>query len=255
MRSRLLTFLILSALSLNFLGCNKTDQLVTASIADYFPLQVGKYLTYRLDSSLYVNFGQRKEIRSSVMRDLVDAAITDNLGRPSFRIRRLLRNGADTSKWTEHSTYFVTPLQNSLELVENNLRFIKLQLPVRESFSWYGNRYLPVDMFPQFGFNSTAHSDLNSWEYHYENVNLADTINGRVFTSITIASTITDSTGFPPKDLNAPAFKTVWQEKYGKGVGLISRNVSLEEFQPRTSTYPNGYYSGFALKQTLIDHN
>jgi hypothetical protein len=256
MNSRICTFLLLAGSLVAFAGCNKSDHFVSDSIADYYPLQPGKYLTYRVDSSLYTNFGQVKEVRSSIIRELVDAPITDNLGRPSFRIRRLLRSNADTSTYTEHSTYFVTPLHNSLELIEDNLRFIKLQLPIRDDYSWNGNHYLPDDMYPQFGFNSTAHSDLNSWEYHYENVNVPDMINGVTYANtITIASTITDSTGFPPKDPNAPAFKTVWEEKYAMGIGLVSRTVSLEEFQPRTTSYPNGYYSGFAVKKTLIDHN
>lgn len=237
-------------------GCSKTATISGGSIADYYPLEVGKYFVYKVDSSLYVRFGQVKEIHTNIIKDIVDASITDNLGRPSFRMRRLIRSKTDTSSWSEHSTYFVTPLAQSVELIEDNLRFIKLQLPIQDYFSWNGNRYLPDEAYPQFGFNSTAHSRLDSWEYNYENVNGSDTINGRGFSNtITVTCSIADSTGFPPADINGPAFKTIWEEKYAKGVGLISRLISLEEFQPRSSNYPSGYYSGFGLKQTLVEHN
>ncbi len=238
-------------------GCSKqTDTFSTASINDYYPLKIGNFAVYQLDSTVYVNYGQSKEIRSHVIKDIVDAAITDNTGRPSFRIRRLFQSTVDTTQWIEHATYLVTPLSKSLEVTEDNLRIIKLQLPITDYLSWNGNRYLTDDIFPEYGFNSTAHSNLGSWEYNYENVNTSATINGQVFDStITVTSSIADSTGFPPTSLKAPAFKTVWEEKYAKGVGLISKKINLEEFQPSTSTYPNGYYSGFALKQTLIRHN
>ena len=248
--------LLLACLVVLLSKCSKTDTVDTGTISDYYPLAVGKYLVYRVDSSLYVSFGQIKEVHTNIIKDLVDDSITDNLGRPSFRIRRLIRSKTDTSKWSEHATYFVTPLSRSLELIEDNLRFIKLQLPVQDYFSWNGNRYLPDETYPQFGFNSTAHSRLDSWEYNYENVNGTDIVNGKVYeNTITATCSIADSTGFPPVDINGPAFKTIWEEKYAKGVGLISRIISLEEFQPRSTAYPNGYYSGFGLKQTLVDHN
>lgn len=236
--------------------CSKTDTVSTGSISDYYPLEPGKYAVYKVDSTVYTSFGQVKEVHTNLIKDVVDAAITDNLGRPSFRMRRLIRSKTDTTKWNDHSTYLITPLPNSLELVEDNLRFIKLQLPIQDYFSWNGNRYLPDEVYPQFGFNSTAHSRLDSWEYNYENVNGSDSVNGKLFSNtITVTCSIADSTGFPPRDINGPAFKTIWEEKYAKGVGMISRNISLEEFQPRSTTYPNGYYSGFGLKQTLVEHN
>lgn len=249
--------LLLSAgLLIALSNCNKqTDSFSTASIKDYYPLTIGKYATYQLDSTVYVNYGQSKEIHSHIIKDIVDAQLTDNLGRPSYRIRRLLRS-SDNTQWLEHATYLVTALDKSLEVIEDNLRIIKLQLPITDDFSWNGNRYLTDDIFPGYGFNSTAHSNLGSWKYNYVNVNTGSTLNGQVFDStVTVTSSIADSTGFPPVGLNAPAFKTVWEEKYAKGIGLISKKISLEEFQPASTTYPNGYYSGFALKQTLLTHN
>lgn len=251
------TLLFFVGLLLALTRCAKqTDTLVTASISDYFPLQVGKYSIYQLDSSIYTSFGQTKEIRRHIIKDVVDAAITDNLGRPSFRIKRFMRSTADTTQWIDHATYMATPLDYSLEIIENNMRFIKLQLPIADYFSWNGNRYLPDDIFPEYGFNSTSHSHIGGWEYNYENINSTMNINGHIYDStVTVLSAATDSTGFPPVSLNGPAFKTVWEEKYAKGVGLVSKIISLEEFQPISTAHPRGYYSGFALKQTLISHN
>ena len=249
--------LLLAGFLVTLTRCSKqTDTFSTASIIDYYPLEVGKYSIYQVDSTVYVNYGQSREIHSHIVKDIVDAKLTDNLGRPSFRIRRLFQSTTDTTQWIDHATYMVTPLSKSLEVIEDNLRIIKLQLPITDFVSWNGNRYLTDDMFPEYGFNSTAHSNLGSWEYNYENVNTGKTIYSLRFDStITVTSLAADSTGFPPINAKAPAFKTVWEEIYAKGIGLVSRKINLEEFQPSSATFPNGYYSGFALKQTLIRHN
>ena len=249
--------ILLFAIILLFSSCAKqTDILTTDRVTDYYPLTKGKYATYILDSTVYVSFGQVKEVRRHYIKDIVDTAMTDNLGRPSYRIRRQMRSDNDPNLWEDHATYLVTPLDHSVEVIEDNLRFIRLQGPVTEFFTWNGNRYLPDETYTQFGFNSTAHSRLGSWEYNYTGINESAVINGKTYDStITIGCSIEDSTNFPPKDPNGPAFKTVWTEKYAKRIGLVYREISLEEFQPRSSTYPNGYYSGFALKQTMLEHN
>lgn len=249
----LLVFAVLLLVS----SCAKqTDTLATDKVTDFYPLVKGKFVTYMLDSTLYVSFGQVREIRRHYIKDIVDTTITDNLGRPSYRIRRQIRNDQDSTRWDDHATYIVTPQNNSIEVIEDNLRFIKLQGPITEFFTWNGNRYLPDETYTQFGFNSTAHARLGSWEYNYTAIDGSTTVNGKAYdNTITIGCSIEDTTNFPPKDPNGPAFKTLWTEKYAKGVGLIYREISLEEFQPKSSTYPNGYYSGFALKQTILEHN
>ncbi len=254
--NRLLTCFFYGCLLLWVASCNKTETLQTATIKDYYPIALGKFQIFKVDSFVYVNFGQTKERRSHIVKDTVDAAITDNLGRLSFRVRRLFRSEIDTTQWLDQMTYLVTPTNTSLEVVEENLRVIRLQMPVREFVTWNGNRYLPDDIYPEFGFNSTTHSRLASWEYSYENVDMPAIVNGLAYDStVTVTSSANDSTGFPPKGLTVPAFKTLWAETYARGVGLVSRHISMEEFQPKSSSYPTGYYSGFEVKQVLVGHN
>ena len=73
--------------SLFFLSsCSKssTETFDTAPLSDYNPLTVGKYITYNLDSTVvYTNFGQTQTVNSYQVKLMVDAQITDNLGRPA----------------------------------------------------------------------------------------------------------------------------------------------------------------------------
>src|SRR5688572_4497411 len=136
--NRLNPFLILFTAFI-ILGCSKTEEFQTEQIADYVPLVKDKYITYRLDSTVFTNFGRTTEIHSYEEKHVVDAQITDGLGRPSFRIFRFTRD-IGQQNWTSAGSYFITPLNNTLELIENNLRFVKLALPLTVTNTWKGNR-------------------------------------------------------------------------------------------------------------------
>ena len=229
-------------------SCKKeTETFKTASVSDYFPLQVGKYITYDLDSTVFTNFGQTETVISYQAQDRVDAQITDNLGRPSYRIIRFIRKN-DTHPWVAGNTFMVTPTENSVEYNENNLRFIKLKLPVRQDFSWKGNSFI----------NTTSNDPdlqyLDDCDYIYDSVGMPLTIN-----SLTIDSTlkIIERDEFLGQDPSDPATqyaeKTYSVEKYGKGIGLIYREFLHWEYQG-SQTSAHGF-SGYGIKMSIMDHN
>src|SRR5687767_15944632 len=116
-RLTLIAFLLVSLFSCT----EKKEEFLTESLSDYLPLQPGKYITYRIDSLVFTNFQRDVEIHSYQVKHLVDAEITDNLGRVSYRVYRFLRDTAGTTAWVSNGSYFVTPLADQVEVVENNL--------------------------------------------------------------------------------------------------------------------------------------
>ena len=85
-------FIGLFFISLFFISCKKEKETFSSeSVNDYYPLQVGKYITYNLDSTVFINFGTKDTVVSYQVQDRVDAQITDNLGRPAYRIIRYIR--------------------------------------------------------------------------------------------------------------------------------------------------------------------
>ncbi|MDQ2718868.1 MAG: hypothetical protein M3Z26_03760 [Bacteroidota bacterium] len=217
----------------------------TASISDYYPLQVGKYITYNLDSTVFLSFGKTDSIMHYQAQDRVDAQITDNIGRPAFRVIRYLRQDS-TQEWVPNNTFMVVPTENSLEYDENNLRFVKLRLPIKQGFSWKGNSF--IDTYSQY-------SDvkyLDDWDYIYDSIGVPLTIN-----SLTIDSTLKvgERDEFLGQDPSLPntdyAEKTYSVEKYGKGIGLIYREFLHWEYQ----SVNNNSYTGYGIKMSIIDHN
>jgi hypothetical protein len=160
----------LAALAFLFSLCScekKTEQFTTESIAEYLPLTVGKYITYRIDSTVFMNFGTVQEIHRYQVKHVVDAQVPDNLGRPSYRIIRYLRDSTGTQPWVENGTYFITNLTDQAEVIEDNLRYIKLHLPFKLNTDWKGNKYLSDDPFASlYTFNND--DDMNDWDYNIE---------------------------------------------------------------------------------------
>lgn len=229
-------------------SCKKEDANFTSdSISDYFPLQVGKYITYNLDSTVFINFGQDQVVNHYQAKDEVDAQITDNLGRPAFRIIRYLRTDS-TQPWAPNNVFMAVSTRNSLEYVENNLRFLKLMLPIKEGFTWKGNSY--IDTYS----TDLDVTYLDDWDYVYDSVGVPLTIN-----SINIDSTITvderdEFLGQDPSIAGTQyAEKTYSIEKYGKGIGLIYRDFLHWEFQGSQSLSPG--YTGYGVTMSIIDHN
>src|SRR5258708_32183259 len=97
MRITLLTRLIGLTLSvvLIFSCGKKTEEYQSEPLSNYYPLSVGKYITYRLDSTVFTNFGHNTVVRKYQVKHVIESSTTDNLGRPSYRIYRYIRDSVN----------------------------------------------------------------------------------------------------------------------------------------------------------------
>jgi hypothetical protein len=234
-------------------GCEKDDGFTSDAVTDYMQLQKGKYLLYRLDSLRFTDYGQRAVTISYQAKDVVEDSVTDNLGRSGLRVVRYLRalNSTNEADWKPLMTYHVIPTDNSIELNENNFRYIKLTTPVRDGRSWKGNGYLPDNPY-QTLFDFSNDEDIQDWDYTYQNVGASLTLDNKTYDNTISVLQIADSANLPIQ-ANIPASKSYWVEKYAKGVGLVYKEVEMWEYQPPTSQ--SGYRHGYGLKLTIIDHN
>lgn len=238
-------YLSLFGLILIFASCKKQNEVLqTDSIADYYPLKVGNYITYDLDSTVFINFGKKDTVIHYQAKDVVDAAITDNLNRPSYRIVRYLRKNSNDD-WRASSTYMVTSIEKSLELIDNNLRYIKLMAPIRQDFSWKGNKY--IDSYST-DFDVRY---LDDWDYVYDSVGMPLTINDLSFDQ-TIK--VFERDEFLGQDPSLPgtqyAEKNFAFEKYAKGVGLIYREFLHWEYQG-AQPGREAYFTGYGIRLTI----
>jgi hypothetical protein len=250
----LVRFCLLSTLFVSLYSCtSKKEDYITEPLSDYFPLEVGKYITYRLDSLVFVDFERVPEIHRYQVKHVVDALVTDNLGRPSYRIFRYLRDSAGIENWVPNGSYFITPLDFQIEVVEDNLRFIKLHAPLRESYSWRGNKYLATDPYDLFGFAFSPDNDMWKWDYTYDFSQSPFEWQGYTYDNVYSVEQEDIADRVPIVDWTSYASRVRSVERYSKNIGLIYRDYQLWEYQPDSAPYP--FYIGFGITMWMIDHN
>jgi hypothetical protein len=260
MRSNRLNLITTALACFIFLSCTKTtEEFQTPHLSEYLPLQVGKYITYRLDSTTFTNFGTVTVNHSYQEKHIVDAQITDALGRPSYRILRFIRDTAGTQPWAPAGTYSITPTDSVIEVNENNLRVLKLVLPIIQDNSWKGNRYLSDDAYgPLYSFNNDF--GMADWDYTYTSVNGSMIVKGQTYNDVLTVDAINETfnASLETTTVTSPsiiAYVNYLQDDYAKGLGLIYQRFIMWEYQPPNGINPVGTKVGFGVKRSIIDHN
>src|SRR5690349_6764387 len=124
--STLLRLCIFSFIVISIFSCKQ--QVEAIDDTDYqkerlleltIPLQPGKYITYRVDSAVFTNFGRTTEVHKYLVKHVVDALITDNLDRPSYRIYTYITDTASTQPWQPNGSYLITILDDQVEVIED----------------------------------------------------------------------------------------------------------------------------------------
>lgn len=236
-------------------GCTeKTVEMTSPPLSEYFPLTVGKYITYRLDSTALTQFGRDTVVRSYRARDLVDAEIVDGTGRKSFRIIRSMTNLAGTNPYVPAYTFEATPESvDWIEYKENNLRFMKLRFPIIEGFQWKGNSFIDAS-----SLNSPVRY-LAGWEYQYQDIGKPFTVNGKTYPN---TLTILQRDEVVPEGPFNPQFFKQYDysiEVYAQGIGLIYKNLDHKVWQPPTPPPDSrpGYWEdgSFRIILSALDNN
>ena len=243
-------FFFLATSTVFFLSaCKKsTEDYQAVPVKDYYPLVVGKYITYNLDSTIFINFGQVRVVNSYQVKHVVDALITDNLGRPAYRIIRFIRKTA-ANPWAPDNTFMAVPTEFAMEFIENNFRFVKMRGPVKDGNTWKGNTYIDT-----YSLNSNV-KYLNDWDYSYDSLNVQTKLG-----TLTIDSTLRvlqrNETIGDPSNPNSYSERNIGIEKYAKGIGLIYREFLHTEYQPPRPGVPGAFADGsYGVKLTMIDRN
>jgi hypothetical protein len=231
----------------------KTEDLQLEDITEYMPLTAGKTLTYRLDSTVFTNFGRNTEIHSYEERHVIDASFTDNLGRTAYRVFRFIRDTAGTKPWTPAGTYAITVTSQTVEFTHDNLRTLRLAAPLRLDFAWKGNRHLPTE--PYNGLFSFSNDDyMNEWEFVYTGTGETFQVKNHTVSDVITIQHVDESINVPITSPTAYASINYSVDRFAKGIGLVYQELEMWEYQPNPSG-PSGYKTGFGIKRSLIDHN
>jgi len=236
-------------------SCSKKNETLTFSaISEFAPLTVGKYITYRVDSLVFPNFGRNIEIRKYQIKHVIDAVFADGMGRPSYRIHRYQTDSTASRPWLPDGTYYITPANDQLEVVEDNRRVIKLHQPLRAEYVWKGNRFLPTDPYEPL-YNFSNDDDMANWDFRIDGTPASFTYRGRTYNDVLTIEAANDILNVPITNTIVFASYTRSVEKFAKNIGLVYRQHELWEHQPNTGGSGGPYKIGFGITQWMIDHN
>ena len=241
--------LIILMLAILLAGCHRTEELVAAgTLDDYQPFRVGSFITYRLDSTVYPSNQTSKTQRSYVVRFHIDAMVSDGEGKTSYRIIRSTQNSIDTNRWIPDQTFLAIPGQESVEWIEQNQRFILMTTPIRENFSWRGNRFINTISDPQRQY-------LDGWDYTWKSVGLPFTAGTVPFPNTVTVDQRNDSVN-DGRDKSRYFSRDIARDVYARGIGLVFRERHHEIWQPPNAGSSTGYYEpgSYGIRMTYLSH-
>lgn len=183
---------------------------------NYFPLEVGKYRVYDVDS---IHFND-VTMTSDTTRFQIKEEITTQLNAESslnnetswFELN-IYRRSDSTQAWQQ--THFATEGVSKLraERVENNLHFINLVFPIALDKTWNGNAFIS---------DSTETMYNPDWEYTYANIDTTVTHDGNVYSRCVVVTQY-NSQNLIEKDIE--------REIYSYGIGLVYKESTHVERQ------------------------
>lgn len=232
-------------------SCTQENEIYdTELIADYVPLQKGKSITYRLDSTVFTRSGTVMETHKYQVRHTITGETMDNTGHKAYIVQRFINNETATGSWSNNGNYLITPYDNKIEVMDNNLRVVALQAPLKKGFTWKGNSYLPVSPYIQLYEYNLIGYDLNKWEFSLTGFG-NETIEGNQYENLWTVVQHSDSLNMPPSANSELGTKEVSSEKYAKGIGMVYKNYQLYEYQKLKGVLT---YNGFGIKMWMIAH-
>jgi hypothetical protein len=207
--------------------------------ATFFSLKIGDSSFFRLDSLEFTSGRQNaSQLNNYLLKEVVASIEKDNLDRPMWKINRYItKDTTGNGIWRFNGYYFIQVLDQQVDIIENNLRFIRIKAPVRTNFFWKGNSYLPNESYPEYDFS--IDNNMQNWNYLYKNVGTTEIIgyNNEIFEEVISIEQIDQSINvneFNNEVISANNFasREKWSEQYAQNTGLIYKEQILWEYQP-----------------------
>jgi hypothetical protein len=179
-------------------SCSKnTKEITRIQPISYYPLQIGNTYIYDVDSVVFDDFNNSIDTFKFQIQEMYSDTFRDNTGNLAYKIERRKRNILNNNsfqEWGIPQIWWVNLAKNqSIQRVENNLRYVNIVSPIENNFVWNGNVF----------------NILPEWKFRYINTNLP-------FENYD--STLTVIQREIPVNLVSNEY---YEQKFAKNIGLI----------------------------------
>ncbi len=222
----------------------------------YFPLEIGKYVVYAVDSVVY-DFssagGTVFDSSHTVVREVVSDTLRDNTGRLLYQVERYER-AVDTAAWELRSITSAERTNSQAIRTENNFRFLKLIFPLDKRSEWDGNLWL--DENREIEIAGERMRPFTNWGYEVDSVDVPGLIGAFAFDSVLVVTEADDNNVIERR------FSRV---KYAKHIGVVWReqlildsqycNQSPPPADCTTKPWLEKAEKGYVLRQVVLEFN
>ena len=211
----------------------------------YFPLEIGKYWIYQVDSTIIDDVGASTIKSSSFVKEEITESYINELGETEYRIER-------SKSETLNGDYLITDAwkaelnENFASRTEENLRFIKMVFPISIDIDWNGNHFDELTRIDVAGERIWVYKDWGNYQVDAKGVEL--TVNGEAYSNSVI---ITQA------DFESDIEKRFSKEYYAPEIGLIKKEMIIFDTQcicPGETWFEKAE-AGYTLNQILVEHN
>jgi len=248
--NNLKSLLLLTALGIAiFAACKKTpDDYQTDLGLEYFPLEIGKFIEYELDSTIYDPNGDSTVFSTKTFaREEVIDTLHDLTGNVLYKIERYERT-ADSLPWAIKKVLTHSVQDHQAIRTEDNLRFQKMPFPIRKGTRWNGNSFFDEGLIVTVAGESLEM--FKGWSYRVLGVDEPAAVGDFQFQE---TATIEEADNENLIELRRST------ATYAKGIGLVYRELWILDTQCIENCtgqpWEEKAEKGFILKQTILNHN
>ena len=183
------------------LSCDPVEYSEVKSYQDYFPIEIQKEKNFLVTNIIHNSFG--KHTSSYYLKEIITESFIDLEGDTAYRIQRYWRT--DTTQTYEiKDVWVVKKSENSIQQLEENIRFTKLIFPINKNSFWNGN----------------AFNNLGYQEYSVQSIHTSFNLNNLTFDSCVSINQNYKS--------NLLEYENS-QEIYSLGIGLVYKEVIVTQ--------------------------
>jgi len=218
---------------------------------NFYPLEIGKYWEYQLDSVTYAIGGSIQKSTVSYIREEVVDTYVDVTGDSIARIDKYWKRNL-SDNWEIQKAFTATISGNQAIRTEDNLRLIKMVLPPSVGSRWDGNTF--IDPFQDFVIGGSGGGEIVKIYKDWDDAEVTErqatgTVNGVSYNDL-VTVILTDSESIIERRYA--------KEQYAKDVGLVYADYMILDTQCNgcdDKPWLEKAEQGFTLKQVLLDHN
>jgi len=213
----------------------------------YFPLEVGKFWIYQVDSVIFDTTAMGITVDTSItfLRETITDSFPDGAGKTVFRVERSVRSST-SGTWQVQSVWAASRTDRQAERIEDNLRFIKMVFPLQRGANWDGNQF--IDPTTEIIVAGETLEIFKNWNYQVKAIDESVSLNGVNFENV---ATIEQANSENLIELRES------KEQYAEGIGLVYKELRILDTQEinEDKAWRDKAQKGFILKQTIIEHN